>query len=117
MATKAELHAYRAARSGPKKEPQPRRPRRDIIVDTARPGVSATDRKAGLRTTAERNRSDRAARKASYVLEDARPPRPSRKSTRQATNRIKSDNPIRWTETQKSASPKQRAVRALAKKR
>lgn len=112
--TKTEAFAYRAARSGPKKPSQSRRPRRDRVVDTSLPGVSATDRKVGLRTTSERNRSNRAERKAAYVLEDGRPPRPSRKSTRQSKNRIKADNPIRWTETLKSASPKRRAASASA---
>jgi hypothetical protein len=86
MATKAEAYRYRAERSGAKLPKRPRRPRRDHPIDTAQPGVSATDRKAGDASTAARNKSKAAAKKAPYVLEDSRA-RPSRRSTRRSRNR------------------------------
>jgi hypothetical protein len=61
VATKAERARAEQERSGSKTPPRPRRPRRDVPVDTSRPGVSATDRKAGAGDAAARNRSARAA--------------------------------------------------------
>lgn len=113
--TKSQRFAYEAARSGPKRPKQPKRPRRDFPVDTARPGVSATDRKAGLATTADRNLSSRAARKATFALEDSRPPRPSRKSTRQASNRAKPDTNLRLRTMRAVRAPKSRAARATTR--
>lgn len=89
MATKAEWFRYWKERSGPKQEKKPARPRRDVKVDTARPGVSATDRRA----PASRE-SIAAGKKAAYVLEDSSA-RPSRKSTRKASNRQKTDTKMR----------------------
>src|SRR5262245_54299282 len=92
MATKAELFRYRQERTGPKRPKQPSRRRRDRPVDTAQPGVSATDRRAGGKSTGARNVSKSAARKAPYMLEDSvAPARPSRKSTRRGANREKPD--------------------------
>ncbi|HET9594297.1 MAG TPA: hypothetical protein VFP65_01885 [Anaeromyxobacteraceae bacterium] len=59
MATKAERFRYWTERSGPKRPKQPPRPRRDPSVDTAEPGASAADRKAGSRKA-----SSKAGRKA-----------------------------------------------------
>lgn len=67
---------------------RPEKRRRDAYVDTARPGVSATDRKAGGHTTARRN-SQAKTTGATATLEDSRT-RPSRKSTRRSANRSKS---------------------------
>jgi hypothetical protein len=87
MATKAERFRWEAERSGPKRPPKPRRPRRDAPVNTAKPGVSASDRKAGL-PHKESKRADR--RKAIFVLEDSEVG-PSRRSTRKASNRQRTD--------------------------
>jgi hypothetical protein len=89
MATKAELFRYYTERSGPKKAKRPPRPRRDTVVDTSLPGVSASDRKA-----APRKESPRAGKKATYALEDSAK-RPSRRSTRKASNRQKTDAQMR----------------------
>jgi hypothetical protein len=62
----------------------PRRPPRDHAVDTSKPGVSATDRKA------VRKQGMRAGRKAAYALERSSG-RPSRRSTRKSANRQRSD--------------------------
>ena len=74
MATKAEWFRYHEERSGPK------RPKQKKKAAPAKP----------------HNVSDRAARKALYALED-RPPgqRPSRKSSRKASNRQKTDAQFR----------------------
>ncbi|MBL8949783.1 MAG: hypothetical protein JNK82_03340 [Myxococcaceae bacterium] len=81
MATRAQRFRSQAERSAPQRQKAPRRPRRDGQVDTAKKGVSATDRKAGASDTAERNRySDRWS--PARVLESSATGRPSRKSTR-----------------------------------
>jgi hypothetical protein len=108
VATKTQLFRYSAERSGPKRPKQPPRRRRDHPVDTAQPGISATDRRAGANSTAGRNRSKSAAKKASYVLEDSRE-RPSRKSTRRARNRQKPDNNLKRRQTRKTTSAAARA--------
>lgn len=110
MATKAELFRYEAQRSGPKLPKSPRRPRRDHPVDTAQPGVSATDRKAGSGSSGGRNRLQAAARKAPYVLEDSRT-RPSRRSTRRSKNRQKPDSNLKRRQTRATSSASQRARR------
>jgi hypothetical protein len=110
MATKAQLFRYYEQRSGPKRPKRAPRPRRDQPTDTAKPGVSATDRRAGGDSTAARNRSKAAGKKAAYVLEDARD-RPSRKSTRRASNRQKPDSNLKRRQTRKTTSASARARR------
>jgi hypothetical protein len=87
MATKAERFRYWIERSGPKKPKSPPRPRRDVPVDTSQPGVSATDRRAGY----PRKPSRAVALKAPYAFEPAES-RPSRKSTRKANTRQRTDS-------------------------
>ena len=87
MATKAERFRWESERSGPKRPPKPRRPRRDDPANTAEPGVSATDRKAAA-PHKESKRADRS--KAIFVLEDSATG-PSRRSTRKASNRQRTD--------------------------
>lgn len=88
MASKADQFRYLAERSGPKKTKQPRRPPRNVPVDTAAPGVSATDRRSTPRA------SVRAGKKAAYALETSNR-NPSRRSTRKAANRQKTDVKMR----------------------
>jgi hypothetical protein len=95
MATKSEMHRYWQERSGPKKPKSPPRPRRDTPVDTALPGVSATDRRVGGGSTARRNWSQRAAAQGVYVLEESATGTPSRRSTRKSANRSKPSHPQR----------------------
>lgn len=90
MATKAEQFRYWTERSGPKKPKGPPRARRDLPVDTSQPGVSATDRRAGF----PRKASLSAGKKAAYAFE-ASEARPSRKSTRKAANRQRTDAQMR----------------------
>ena len=87
MATKADLFRWQAERSGPKRPKKPRRQRRDVPVNTAQPGVSASDRRATL-PHKESKRADR--RKATYVLEDSEAG-PSRRSSRKSSNRQRTD--------------------------
>lgn len=65
----------------------PEKERRDVYVDTAAPGISATDRRAGGPYSARRN-SKRGSSGMTYALEDSRS-NPSRKSTRASGNRTK----------------------------
>lgn len=95
MPTKAEQFRYEQERSGEKKAKRPPRRRRDWPVDTALPGVSATDRKVGNGSTGSRNTSQRAGRNAAYVLEDSQTGRPSRKSTRKGAHSMKPSHPLR----------------------
>jgi hypothetical protein len=88
MTTKAEEFRYWQQRSGPKKPKGAPRQRRDVPVDTSQPGVSATDRRPSSRKP-----SARAGRKAVFALEESAG-RPSRKSTRKAANRQKTD--VQW---------------------
>jgi hypothetical protein len=116
MATKAERFRAASQRSGPKRPKQPKPPRRDARVDTAQPGVSASDRKAGGDSTAERNRSKRAARKGGAALEDSKT-EPSRKSTRKSKGRAKRTANLERRQTRRTRSPAARAARARAKQR
>jgi hypothetical protein len=117
MATKAEeFRADKARKANPSKPKQPGRPRRDQPVDTAKPGVSATDRKAGAGSTAKRNASKRAARKGGPILEDSATGKPSRKSSRKTTAGSKTTSNLERRQQRKVSAPKSRATRAKAKK-
>lgn len=78
MASKADDFRYFDERSGPKKAP--------------RPGNDRPGRPTG--TTARRNWSKRAGKKAYYVLEDSPNGRPSRKSTRRSASHVKPAHPL-----------------------
>ena len=85
MATKAEWFRYNAERSGPKKAPVKRK---------ASPGPKAHN-------LATRDR------KALYAFEDFAPgARPSRKSTRKASNRQKTDAKFRLTRARTESVPR-----------
>lgn len=86
MATKAEQFRYRTERSGPKKAKSPARPRKDDPVDTSQSGVSATDRRAGF----PRKASAAVSAKATHAFEPTAA-QPSRKSTRKANARQRTD--------------------------
>ena len=83
-------------------------------VDTAKLGVSATDRKVGVGATAERNRSKSAGKKAPYALENSRS-RPSRKTTRGGANRQRPDVELKKRQMRTTRSPASRAVRNAAR--
>ncbi len=94
---------------------RPEKQRRDTPVDTALPGVSATDRKAGGGSTARRN-SKRNTARATSALEDSARDRPSRKSTRKSANRAKPDSNLTRRQLRKIRSPSARAARASAQR-
>jgi len=104
MTTKAEEFRYWAERSGAKKEKSAPRARRDVPVDTALPGKSATDRKAGT----ARKPSVRAGKKAAFALEPTTGGRPSRKSTRKAVNRQRTDTQMRVKQRTEALRPSSR---------
>jgi hypothetical protein len=85
---------------------------REPESDTSRPGVSATDKKAGGRSTARRN-VKKATTRATATLEDSRTT-PSRKSTRHSANRQKSGTSLERTARQATSTPRSRATRARA---
>jgi hypothetical protein len=93
---------------------RPEKERRDFPVDTAAPGRSATDRKAGGGSTARRNTKKRVPR-AVATLEDSARDRPSRKSTRQSANRAKQGSKLRRREVREVHAPGARAARAAAR--
>ena len=94
MATKAEWFRYQAERSGPKRSKQLRK-------------------KAGPIAPKAHNESARADRKALYALEDVpRGARPSRKSTRKASNRQKTDVAFRMKSRTAESAPRTRPARA-----
>ncbi len=102
-------HADNLARAAER----PDKERRDATVDTAQPGFSATDRRAGGSSTAARNTKLNTSR-ASATLEDSAKDRPSRKSTRKSENRQKQDNNLRQRQTRAARAPKTRAAKAAA---
>ena len=107
MATKAERFRHGTERSGPNKRKSPRRPRRDVPVDTAQKGVSATDRRAGFPRTPSRT----VAAKASYAFEPAEV-RPSRKSTRKAKSRRRTDTKMQAKRRASLMRPRKPASRS-----
>jgi hypothetical protein len=116
MATKAQRARYATERSKPGKPKQAARPRRDKGVDTSKPGVSATDRKVGLGTSARRNLKKKGSARSSVVLEDSKG-RPSRKSTRKAATRSKPSSNLTRRQIRRASAPKTRARKAAAKKK
>ncbi len=94
---------------------RPEKHRRDVPVNTAEPGVSATDRKAGGNATARRNTRARAPR-ATATLEDSRQARPSRKPTRRSANRTKSGTQLEKRTVAKATSASTRALQARSRR-
>lgn len=113
MATKAEqFKVEKQRRANPPKRKAPARPRRDDPVDTSKPGVSATARKAGAGATKTRNASKRSAKKGGAKLEDSKSGKPSRKSTRKSVKRAKRTSNLKRKAVRRVSSPKARKARA-----
>jgi hypothetical protein len=93
---------------------RPEKRRRDAFVDTAAPGTSADDRKAGYGATAARNTQRRAPR-ATVALEDSRG-EPSRKSTRKSAQRMRSASALERNESLQRQTPRARAERARVRR-
>lgn len=119
MVTKAEAFRRDEAAKQRKKNAKPKKPKKPkrSEVDTAEPGVSATDDKRGIAHTADRNRSQHAKRKASVVLEDSESGKPSRKSSRRSANRLKSASGLEKEAARRLNTPKAKATRAKARAR
>ena len=94
---------------------RPEKKRRDAFVDTAAPGASASDRRAGYGATAARNTQRRAPR-ATVTLEDSRTV-PSRKSTRKSAGRARSASALERNEKLARMTPRARASKAHAARR
>jgi len=82
-------------------------------VDTALPGVSASDKKVGRGSSGTRNVKARRNGMTS-TLEDSATGQPSRKSTRKGANRAKSATGLERRARQKTAQSKTRAQAARA---
>lgn len=89
---------------------RPEKRHRDAFVDTAAPGTSASDRRAGYGATAARNTRRRASG-ASVALEDSRTT-PSRKSTRKSANRQRGATALERNESLQRQTPRAQATRA-----
>jgi hypothetical protein len=113
MATKTQRARYASERSKPGKPKQAARPRRDIGVDTSKPGVSASDRKVGQGSSARRNLKKKGSTRSSVALENSNG-QPSRKSTRKAANRDKAGSNLTRRQIRRASSPKNRAQKAAA---
>ena len=116
MATKAQQYRSEAQRKGQNSKKKKKTPRGDhkrlaASADTSKPGVSASDRRWGGDHTGERNRSERAAKNATYEFEDSvgDKVRPPRKSTRGSKIHVKTDSSLRVRFTVKARAPSTRA--------
>jgi hypothetical protein len=118
MATRSQAFKSEQQREAriPKKK-RPPRPRRDFPVDTSQPGVSASDRKVGGGSSGTRNVSKRTARKGGAVLEDSATGKPSRKSTRKASGRVKRTSNLQRKAIRETSSSKSRNAQAGARAR
>jgi len=97
MATKAEWFRYNSERSGAKR-------------------LKQLKKKAGPDEPKVHNLSQKADRKAQYVLEDHAPgTRPSRKSSRKASNRQKTD--VQFRQRRRTAESKPAAQAAMLRGR
>ena len=120
MTTRAEeFRAQQQREANPPKPKSPPKPRRDTPVDTSKPGVSATDRKAGKTpdggvSTALRNESDRADKREGAVLEDSATGTPSRKSTRKSSGSVKRTTNLQRREIRETSGPTAAAEKAAA---
>jgi len=74
-------------------------------------------RKDRVPNPAAHNDAARAARKSNFELEISATTRPSRKSTRRSTTRIKPDSSLRLAAVNRSASPSARAAGRGGKRR
>jgi len=94
MATRSEQFRYQAERSGPKKEKAEQRRR---------------GRADGAGPATPHNASQRASKRAAYALEPSGTGRPSRKSSRKAANRQKTDVQFRMKRKTSESRPERRS--------
>ena len=120
MSTKAqrfrEDEIQKKRQKGPKSQKATKKAKRaKRRVDTALPGVSATDNVIGGDHTAERNASAHAGKKAGVALEDSASGRPSRKSSRGSKNRQKASSTLEREAARRANTPQAKAARNRAK--
>jgi hypothetical protein len=117
MATKAE--AFKAQQmlathgtQPPKAKKAPRNPK----LDTSLPGVSASDKRVGAGSSS-RNESARVAKRGGPALEESATGKPSRKSTRKSSGRVKRSTNQQEKAVRATSAPKSQAAKAQAKKK
>lgn len=116
MTTKSKTFKLQQQRdANPPKAPSPRK-RKTSSVDTALPGVSASDRKVGDGSSGTRNLSARAGKRGGAVLEDSATGKASRKSTRGSTGSANRTSALRRQATRKASAPKAVASKAAARR-
>ncbi|MDP1825937.1 MAG: hypothetical protein Q8L48_21920 [Archangium sp.] len=89
---------------------------RNAPVDTALPGVSASDRKKGGGSSGTRNESVRAGKKEGDALEDSATGKASRRSTRKSVGRVNRTGALRRQATRKASAPSAVASKAAARR-
>ncbi|HWZ88776.1 MAG TPA: hypothetical protein VNW92_07995 [Polyangiaceae bacterium] len=108
MATRAEqFRAEQQRNSSPPKAKQPKAHTADRMVDASMAGISGTG-------TALRNLVKRTANHGGAALELSGASRPSRKSTRSSSGRVKQASNLSQRQTRRVSSSKARAARAVA---
>lgn len=113
MPTKAqEFRTEQARTAHPPKPKKPRKPRPTPVVDTSQLGVSASDR-SSMRPRTPRKHAER---RGGSVTEEPTVGKPSRKSTRKSTGRIKLATNLGREAVRKTQSPGATAARAQATK-
>jgi len=118
MATKSQsIQAQQKHDARPVKPKRPVRRRRDTLVDTAKPGVSATDRKAGGGVAGTRNTSTKAQKKGGARLETSATGKASRKSTRKSAGRIKRTSNLQRKAIRKTTASRKNPEGAKTRKR
>jgi hypothetical protein len=93
---------------------RPEKVRRDMPIDTSKPGSSASDRRVGYGHTGKRNTKLNNAG-MTYALEDSTDGKPSRKSSRRSSNRIKPANGLTLRTKSAALSPKSNAARGAGR--
>jgi hypothetical protein len=112
MATKGDR--FRAAQQ---REAQAGRAKKTSRTSAGKRAAERGRRKDRVPNPASHNDSARAARKSNYELEISATTRPSRKSTRKSTTRIKPDSSLRLAAMNRGASPSVRAARRSSGRR
>lgn len=115
MPTRSQAtHARDQFERRPSRPARPKRRRRDDPVDTSRPGVSASDRKASGDLQGLRNVRSIAGRRGGAQLEESSGT-PSRKSTRGSADRTKRTTNQQLRAIMRTASPPRQHARGAAK--
>jgi hypothetical protein len=112
MATKADR--FRAAEE---RAAQAKSAKRAAHTSAGKRAAARGRRKDRVPNPASHNDAARAARKSNFELEISATTRPSRKSTRRSTTRIKPDSSLRLAAVNRSAAPRARAPARGARRR